>query len=83
MKRLDQLARGFIVAGVNRIENRVDEFRAEAVFLVDRAAVRRIGFGEQVGRDAVIVVHDAPFPVGGDAAPPMEGAALAQPSPHP
>ena len=34
MERLDQLARGLIVARVDRVEDLVDEFRAQPVFFV-------------------------------------------------
>ena len=37
MKRLDQLARGLVVAGVDRVEHLVDELGAQPILLVDRA----------------------------------------------
>ena len=40
MERLDQLARGLVVAGLDRVEHLVDEFRAQPVFLVDRRDAR-------------------------------------------
>ena len=39
MERLDQLARGLVVAGVDRVEHLVDEFRPQPVFGVHRALV--------------------------------------------
>ena len=41
MERLDQLARGLVVAGVDRVEHLVDEFRAQPVLLVDRIGIGR------------------------------------------
>ena len=35
VERLDQPARGLVIAGLDRVEHLVDEFRAKAVFLVD------------------------------------------------
>ena len=41
MERLDQLSRGLVVAGVDRVEHLFDEFRAQLVLVVDRAGIER------------------------------------------
>ena len=40
VERLDQLARGLIVAGIDGVEHLVDEFRPQPVFIVDHARGR-------------------------------------------
>ena len=64
VERLDEPASGLVIALVDRIEDAVHEFRAQAVFLVDRGAVGGVRFGDQVGSDAVIIGHDAPLSAG-------------------
>ena len=60
VERLDEPARGLVVAGVDRVENLVDEFRAQPVFLVDHRAGAGFDSGQR-GGDVVDLGHDAPL----------------------
>ena len=44
VERLDQLARGLVVAGLDRVEHLVDEFGPKPVFVVDRGLWLRFGW---------------------------------------
>ena len=61
VQRLNELARGFVVAGVDSVQNALDELGPEPVLLVDRAGVSRVRLGHDRGGDLVVLGHFAPL----------------------
>ena len=77
VERLNELARGFVVAGLDRVEHLLDESGTKVGFFV-HDGLRRVRFLRKRGGDVLALAHDAPFDWTRWRRP-MGAAALAQP----